>query len=94
MIFDRGFSTNVIGWRGDQRWPIIDRSTGFEAQSASQLEHVLDGHVDEQGIFRGRVKSFGQWLPEDVEIPFEEAVPTRSDSKVGPFDFYVWHNGI
>jgi hypothetical protein len=32
---------------------------------------------------------FGQWIDGRVEIPYEEAMPTRIDSVVGGFDFYA-----
>ena len=85
----KDFTTSVIGWRGERRLPIIEHLAGFEAQSAENLEHIIDGHVDDAGTFKGRVKVFGQWLEDDVEIPYEEAVPTRIDSVVGEFDFYA-----
>ena len=82
------FETSIIGWTGEQRKSIIEHAAGFEEHSASNLEHIIDGRVEEDGKFRGRVKAFGKWL-EDVEIAYEEAMPTRIDAKVGAFDFYV-----
>jgi signal transduction histidine kinase len=83
------FETSVIGWKDERRLSIIERFAGFESEATALLEHVIDGAVDEDGVFRGKVKAFGNWLTDEVIIPPVERQSTRADSRVGPFAFYV-----
>ncbi|QTC89223.1 MULTISPECIES: ATP-binding protein [Brevundimonas] len=56
-----------------------------------QLEHHIEGQIDAAGVFRGRVKAFGRWLEEEVEIrPASDiGIPDRADTFVGPFDLFI-----
>lgn len=55
------------------------------------MEHQIDGNVDEDGTFRGRIKAFGTWIDGKVEfeIPKGLTIPDRSNSRVGPFNIYI-----
>ncbi|MDR3571143.1 MAG: ATP-binding protein [Candidatus Pacebacteria bacterium] len=80
------FSYSVMAWEGVLSRLIVSDVRTFSNHDLGRLEHVVDGTVDELGIFRGKVKAFGKWIDDEVTITPPFAVPTRSDSKVGPFD--------
>ncbi|WP_047250449.1 ATP-binding protein [Chromobacterium subtsugae] len=79
------FHYSVMVWNGELTKPIISDQREFDYRNLEDLEHVVDGEVDQYGIFRGKIKAFGKWLPQEVVINPSFPVPTRSDSKVGPF---------
>ena len=83
------FDTSIIGWIGERRVSVLERFGGFPAELVGRFEHVVDGHVDSHGVFRGRIKAFGKWLPDEVEIVPTESQPDRSNTRVGPFDLFI-----
>lgn len=80
------FNYSVTAWEENLCRLIISNHREFDYSALEELEHVVDGRVDEQGGFTGRIKAFGQWLDDVVTIPSVVDVPTRSNSKVGAFD--------
>lgn len=82
---DPEFAYGVTAWEGALSRVIVSDVRTFSTSNLAALEHVVDGAVDELGVFRGRIKSFGKWLEEEVTISSPYPVPTRVDSKVGPF---------
>jgi signal transduction histidine kinase len=84
-----GFETSVIGWLGERRVSILEKYGGFPTEEVAKCEHVINGTVDEKGVFRGWVKAFGTWLPDKLEIRPAELPPHRADSRVGCFDIYL-----
>lgn len=83
------FDTSVVGWIGERRLSILERFGGFPAELVGRFEHIVDGQIDDRGVFRGRVKAFGKWLPDRIEIIPIESQPGRSDTRVGPFDLFI-----
>ena len=79
------FNYSVTTWRGNLRKSVITDLHEFDLKDLEELEHVVEGVVDYSGVFTGRVKAFGEWLKGDIVIKPESEVPTRSNSKVGPF---------
>ncbi|WP_019864330.1 ATP-binding protein [Methylovulum miyakonense] len=79
------FDVSVTAWEGLLSRPIISSDREFDLCNLEELEHILDGTVDELGIFKGRIKAFGQWLEGEIQIIPKAKVPTRSDSRVGLF---------
>ena len=81
------FHFSVTAWEGLLSRPIISDEREFDLRNLEELEHIIDGTVDTVGIFRGRVRAFGQWLDGEIQIlpPKDLKVTTRSDSKVGAF---------
>jgi signal transduction histidine kinase len=81
------FHVSVTVWEGLLSRPIISNDREFDLRNLEELEHIIDGAVDSVGVFRGRVRVFGQWMDGEVQIlpPQDLSIPTRSDSKVGPF---------
>lgn len=79
------FNYSVTVWTGALRRAVISNEREFDLKNLEELEHVVHGQVDEQGVFIGQIKAFGQWLPGDVRIDPKFAVSTRANSRVGPF---------
>lgn len=79
------FRTMATVWEGNLKRKIIDDQSPFDRYSFEELEHIVDGRVDEKGCFRGRIKAFGVWLNNEVVIQPAIDVPVRKDSVVGPF---------
>lgn len=85
------FSYAVRVWTGNSHRLVVGSERQFEKGQVDALEHRLEGRVDAKGTFRGRVKAFGEWLPEDcvIEPPSDLSIPHRRDSELGPFDLYI-----
>ena len=83
------FNYSVTAWEGALCRPIISDERIFDYQNLEELEHVLDGVIDNNGIFRGRVRAFGKWLEGEITINPAYPVPTRLDSRVGQFHLRV-----
>lgn len=81
----KNLTYSVTSWEGALSSPIISDEREFDINNLEELEHVLEGTVDDSGIFKGRIKAFGQWLDGEITIPPQSGVPVRKDSKVGPF---------
>jgi signal transduction histidine kinase len=83
------FSYSITAWEGSLPRTIISNQRVFGYNNLLDLEHVLDGVIDKHGIFKGRVKVFGEWLEGEVTIMPPGPIPTRSDSIVGGFDIRI-----
>lgn len=72
---------------------VVASEKEFTRKDTETLEHVLDGHIDEKGVFRGQVKVFGEWVHTGnkyiITPPVDLKIHTRKDWKVGPVDFYI-----
>lgn len=79
------FDYSVTSWEGALRRSIISNQREFDYRNLEELEHVVEGRIDENGIFTGRVKAFGQWLGGEIRITPKGEVTNRANSKVGPF---------
>ncbi|OQY09318.1 MAG: histidine kinase [Desulfobacteraceae bacterium 4572_187] len=82
------FTTSVIAWNGQLRRPVIDAIREFDISNLDALEHIVEGNVDEEGFFKGKIKAFGHWH-EDIVIKPAKKYKTRKDSKFGPFQIRV-----
>ncbi len=79
------FQFSVTAWEGELSRPIISDEREFDLRNLEELEHIIEGTVDSNGVFKGRVRAFSNWLDGEVQILPKVKVPTRSDSKVGTF---------
>ena len=56
------------------------------------MEHIVDGRIGEDGVFRGQIKSFGKWRKTGSEYviapPAELELPVGPASRLGPMDIY------
>lgn len=83
------FSSRVTAWEGHLQRKIVDEGHPFDLSALLATEHVVDGEVDEQGVFKGRIKAYGSWLDGDVIIRPASDIPTKKDLLVGPFHFRI-----
>ena len=66
------FKNSVIAWNGQLRRPIIDEVREFDISNLYDLEHIVDGNVDEEGFFNGRIKAFGKWHEHIIIKPVQK----------------------
>ena len=83
------FRYSVTTWKGALNHPIISDEKEFDYNNLEELEHVVDGQVDEKGVFKGRIRAFGKWLDGEVIIEPKMVMPTRTDTRVGSFHFRI-----
>ncbi|EDQ31652.1 Signal transduction histidine kinase [Hoeflea phototrophica DFL-43] len=71
---------------------IIGSAAEFNRSLTDRMEHIVDGRIDEKGVFRGQIKSFGKWRKVGTEYeirpPKEFVLPTGSGTLLGPVDVY------
>lgn len=82
------FSYSVTCWKKGIPRTLLGRDREFDLSKLDELEHIIEGHVDQHGEFNGRVKVFGNWI-EDIKIKPRQAYKTRKDSAFGSFDIRV-----
>ncbi|MEZ8114067.1 ATP-binding protein [Vibrio splendidus] len=85
---DDPFACSVIAWNGQLQRVLVGEEREFDISDLEQMEHLVDGHVDEAGYFSGTVKVFGQVF-EDVVIKPKRKYKTRVDSRFGAFDLRI-----
>lgn len=88
---DPDFSYVVRIWRDDAHRVIVGSEKQFDKRQVDGLEHRIEGRISEQGAFSGRVRAFGEWLPDDcvIDPPEDLSIPHRRDSRLGPLDLYI-----
>jgi hypothetical protein len=88
---DPQFSYEVRSWFGDQSRTIVGVGKEFNRKMLDPIEHIIDGVIDANGVFRGRIKAFGEWRSENFEIgpPQDLSILKRPDSAMGPVDVYI-----
>jgi hypothetical protein len=80
------FDYEVLIWHNSNLRTFLSKNTQFNLQDVYNLEHYIDGQFDNMGIFRGRIRAFGQDLG-DVEIPPINVINnTNTRDRVGSFD--------
>ncbi|TOM24056.1 signal transduction protein [Vibrio parahaemolyticus] len=85
---DDPFSCSVFAWNGQLQRVLVGGDREFDISDLEKMEHLVDGHVDENGYFKGTVKVFGQVF-EDIEIKPKRKYKTRVDSRFGAFDLRI-----
>lgn len=85
------FTYLVRVWKGDVHRTIVGSEKQFDRRQVDNLEHRIEGQIDSAGTFSGRVKAFGELLPDECIInpPKDLSIPRRRDSKVGPLKLYI-----
>ncbi|WP_160061180.1 ATP-binding protein [Psychromonas sp. L1A2] len=78
------FINSVTAWHGKFPKALIDEAREFDIATLESLEHVIEGHVDADGYFKGRVKVFGEWY-ENYLVKPKVPYKTRRDSAFGEF---------
>jgi signal transduction histidine kinase len=91
--YDPNFLYSVWSHNGEDTRLIVGNDKEFKRIDTEALEHVLDGHIDEHGVFYGQVKAFGDWVLTGndyiIEPPRDLKIHTRKDWKVGSVDIYL-----
>ncbi|NKX67026.1 histidine kinase [Labrenzia sp. 5N] len=85
------FSYQVRTWKDEISKTIVGRDIGISRRDVLKLEHCIVGNVDAEGVFRGQIKAWGKWLPEQVKIlPASDVqIPTRVDTRLGSFELFI-----
>ena len=88
---DPEFSYVARVWKGDAHRIIVGSEKQFDKHQVDALEHRIEGSIDNEGIFSGRIRAFGEWLPDDcvIEPPADLSITHRRDSELGPFELYI-----
>jgi signal transduction histidine kinase len=88
---DPQFSYVVRAWEGDTPTVIVGVGKEFNRHMLDPIEHIIDGIIDVNGVFRGRIKAFGEWRAENFEIfpPKDLIMPKQAESRLGPVDIYI-----
>jgi hypothetical protein len=92
--FDPDFAYEVRTWVNDVSLAIVeDDRESLNRSVTDEMEHVLSGNIDEEGVFRGQVKAFGEWrkLGSDYEIypPKDLTIPKGPTTFIGPFGLHI-----
>lgn len=76
-----------------KRTGVIGSHDEFNRTLTDQMEHILDGRIGEDGVFRGQIKSFGKWRKTGSDYvilpPKELVIPSSPASRLGPMDIYI-----
>ena len=88
---DPQFSYSVCVWEGDGHRVVLGTEKQFDKRQVDDMEHRIEGQVTDQGVFRGRVRAFGELIPGDcvIEPPKDLSMPERRDTLLGPFQLYI-----
>ncbi|MCE4570195.1 ATP-binding protein [Caballeronia sp. CLC5] len=82
------FDYEVLAYHGDVPRRILASSDVFDLSDFRELEHSVEGAFDEAGVFRGKIRAFGEDLGERIIPPPRSLPPARSD-RPGPFAFAI-----
>ena len=85
------FTYLVRVWEGNKHRAIVGSEKQFDRRQVDDLEHRIEGQIDSAGTFSGRVKAFGELLPDEcvIDPPKDLSIPRRRDSEVGPLTLYI-----
>ena len=85
------FSYAVRTWSPTSSGLVLGSDKQYDKRLTDRMEHRLEGRVNASGEFHGRVRAFGQWLPDECEIPPPKdlVLPSRRNTFVGPFHLYI-----
>ncbi|TQI75330.1 histidine kinase/DNA gyrase B/HSP90-like ATPase [Bosea sp. AK1] len=85
------FTYQVRSWIGDKPSQVVGLDKQFDRRMLDGMEHIIDGAVDANGVFRGRIKAFGVWQDGIVTIepPLDVRLSRRPDSELGVFHVYI-----
>lgn len=91
--FDPAFSYEVKTWTSTNSKTIIGDDQSFDRAITDSMEHVIEGTIDNNGVFRGQVKAFGEWRATgtdyEVRPPKDFTLPMGPSTFVGPVSFYI-----
>jgi len=76
-------------WTGSESRVTISNIRQFDRESQLSLEHTVDGIFDENGIFKGKLKAFGEDLGYVEIAPPISYNPGLKSSYIGPFEISI-----
>ena len=87
----KDFSYHVRTWKDGNAKAFIGREIGISRRDVSKMEHCIIGNIDTDGVFRGRIKAWGKWLPDQVKIlpATDVQIPSRADTRLGSFELFI-----
>lgn len=87
------FDYRVDVYSDGEHDPVIGSQDDFDRTLTDQMEHVVEGRLGEDGVFRGQIKSFGKWRKTGGDYvimpPKELEISVGSASRLGPMDIYI-----
>ncbi len=92
--FDPEFNYEVVTWsEGVSNHIIGKEGIRLNHQTTDDMEHVISGNFDADGVFRGQIKAFGEWreFGDDYVIrpPTDYTPPHGPKTFVGPFSLHL-----
>lgn len=92
--FDPQFTYEVRIWNNCISEAVIEDARALLNRSLTEeMEHVISGNVDENGVFRGQIKAFGEWreLGSDylIQPPKDLKIPKGPTTYIGKFGLHV-----
>jgi signal transduction histidine kinase len=78
------FTAAVYVWHGPIVEVVLDKQAQFNIKNLDQLEHFVEGAVDDDGVFRGKIRIFGKEIP-NIVLPPREPLSQGPTSRVGSF---------
>lgn len=88
---DPQFTYSVIAWNNDTPRTIVGTGLEFNRTMIEGMEHVVDGFLNINGTFKGKIKAFGQWVEEESIIPPPDdlEIPEGFETLLGPLDIFI-----
>ncbi|MEI6234142.1 MAG: ATP-binding protein [Planctomycetota bacterium] len=83
------FNYAVTIHQGEKQTNIVSSDNVFSWGELRALEHIVEGEVDENGTFRGRVKAFGMDIGEVIFPSPDRPGPIKARAVVGPFSLCI-----
>lgn len=92
--FDPEFNYEVVTWSEGLPDPVIGKEgIRLNHQITDDMEHVISGNFDANGIFRGQIKAFGEWREVGdgyiIRPPADYTPPQGPKTFVGPFSLHL-----
>jgi signal transduction histidine kinase len=92
--FDPSFDYKVLTWSDQVSKVLISKSgTGLNYQVTDNMEHVISGNFDADGVFRGQIKAFGEWreIGSDyiIDPPKDYRPPKTWKTVLGPLSLHL-----
>ena len=87
---DLNYSVTLVS--GNHRRQLLGSQHEFSRDDTDNMEHVLTGVFDNNGVFTGHVKAFGKWRTHEQPYmvqPRDIRIPSGPTTFIGPFQFYV-----
>lgn len=89
--FRYGADIRTLGEDAPRPKILVGAERAIDRYQVQDMEHQIEGVVADDGVFRGRLKAFGQWIEGAVEFELPKGLymPERASTRVGPFDLYI-----